>query len=124
MEKLIIDLQAGKLNVVRSERMETLPMGTLLYCSATELRSLADMMDDPTATPQQLREAAVRTADAPQSSKGYTPTQRKLAAFDEMKRALTSAQDAILAAIPHADRIRDLLMPALEAVRSAIAKAG
>jgi hypothetical protein len=48
----------------------------------------------------------------------------KHAAADDMLAALRQARDGLLAAFPHADRIRDILQPTIEAVRAAIAKAG
>lgn len=61
MEKMIIDVQSGKLNMVDDDRMETLPMGTVLYCTADELRALADLMDKPSSTVDEIRKAAINT---------------------------------------------------------------
>lgn len=59
MEKMLISFQIPKINVVETDRMETLPMGTILFCSADELRNLASLMDNPRTTVDELRKAAL-----------------------------------------------------------------
>jgi hypothetical protein len=59
MEKMLIDSQSGKLNIVVVERMQTLPLGTILFCTSGELRKLADLMDDPKASVDDIRKAAL-----------------------------------------------------------------
>ena len=48
---------------------------------------------------------------------------RLIAAAPDMLESLKQAEQAILAAIPHASAIRDILFPRLESIRSVIAKA-
>jgi len=48
---------------------------------------------------------------------------RLIAAAPELLAACEVAQDALMAALPHADRIRDILFPALREAQAAIAKA-
>jgi hypothetical protein len=69
MKKLHIQGYNAYVNIVETDRMDTLPLGTVLLCSSDELRVLADLMDDPQSSVMHIRHAAFNVAAKPKKQR-------------------------------------------------------
>lgn len=91
------------------------PWGVSKYLSLAECQEI----DGDDAQENTRTTVLAEVTDGPTSEADA----KLMAAAPELLAACEAGRDAIAAAFPHADRIRDLLLPALDQVRAAIEKA-